>query len=294
MHNLESYRLDEAALEVTGYRRLQILPSVGSTNEAARQVLVGDAVARLSYGELSLISTDDQNAGRGRLDRVWEAPAGCCLATSFLVRPHVNPSLRPAPGQYHWLTSLAALAACDVFEQLAGLSPTIKWPNDVLIGNRKACGILAQLVIEPEGHISVVVGVGLNLNLAEDQLPVATATSTLVETGNPVDLSRALSVLATSFEQYYRNFAATGFDASVGGQASLINHLKNRMSTLGSYLTIHLPGDETFRGTGVDLTAEGELVVRSDQGEERSFTVGDVVHVRPDGYGKPPASSTTL
>ena len=99
-------------------------------------------------------------------------------------------------------------------------------------------------------------------------------------------MNRALTVLATSFSRYYREFAATGFDAGAAtGGASLLDRLRGRMSTLGAALTIHLPGGETFRGTGVELTAEGELVVRSDSGEERSFTVGDVVHVRPQGYG---------
>lgn len=142
-------------------------------------------------------------------------------------------------------------------------------------------------MIEPEGQISVVVGIGLNLNLAQEDLPVPTATSALLESGQPVDLNRALTVLATSFSCYYREFAATGFDAGAAtGGASLLDRLRERMSTLGATLTIHLPGDETFRGTGVELTAEGELVVRSDTGEERSFTVGDVVHVRPQGYGR--------
>ncbi|HIY94263.1 MAG TPA: biotin--[acetyl-CoA-carboxylase] ligase [Candidatus Rothia avicola] len=273
-------------VDVSGFERVELLPSVGSTNEYARQILVGDALVRRSYGELSLVSTADQNAGKGRLDRLWVAPAGAALATSFAVRPHINPANRVAPDQYHWFTSLAALAACDVFEQLSGLHPSIKWPNDVLLGNRKACGILAQLVIEPEGQISVVVGIGLNLNLAQEDLPVPTATSALLESGQPVDLNRALTVLATSFSRYYREFAATGFDAGAAtGGASLLDRLRGRMSTLGAALTIHLPGGETFRGTGVELTAEGELVVRSDSGEERSFTVGDVVHVRPQGYG---------
>ena len=274
-------------VDVSGFERVELLPSVGSTNEYARQILVGDALVRRSYGELSLVSTTDQNAGKGRLDRVWVAPAGAALATSFIVRPHVNPANRVAPDHYHWFTSLAALAACNVFEQLSGLHPTIKWPNDVLLGNRKACGILAQLVIEPEGQISVVVGIGLNLNLAREDLPVPTATSALLESGQPVDLNRALTVLATSFARYYADFAAAGFDADASAsESSLLTRLRQRMSTLGATLTIHLPGDETFRGTGVELTVEGELVVRSDSGEERSFTVGDVVHVRPQRYGR--------
>ena len=274
-------------VKVSGFERVELLPSVGSTNEYARQILVGDALVRRSYGELSLVSTADQNAGNGRLDRGWVAPAGAALATSFIVRPHVNPVNRVAPDQYHWFTSLAALAACDVFEQLAGLHPSIKWPNDVLLGNRKACGILAQLVIEPEGQISVVVGIGLNLNLTQEDLPVPTATSALIESGQSIDLNRALTVLAAHFARYYRDFSASGFDADAAiGGPSLLARLRERMSTLGATLTIHLPGDKTFRGTGVELTAEGELVVRSDTGEERSFTVGDVVHVRPQGYGR--------
>ncbi|MDY6051577.1 MAG: biotin--[acetyl-CoA-carboxylase] ligase [Rothia sp. (in: high G+C Gram-positive bacteria)] len=280
-------QLQATSVEVSGFDRVEILPSVGSTNDYARQILVGDTLVRRSYGELSLVSTADQNAGKGRLDRVWVAPAGTALATSFIVRPHVNPMNRVAPDQYHWFTSLAALAACDVFEQLAGLRPSIKWPNDVLLGNRKACGILAQLIIEPEGQISVVVGIGLNLNLTPDNVPVPTATSALMESGQPVDLNQALTVLANNFARYYRDFAASGFEAdALTGGNSLLTRLRNRMSTLGATLTIHLPGDETFRGTGVELTAEGELVVRAETGEERSFTVGDVVHVRPQGYGQ--------
>lgn len=275
-----------ARVEAPGFDRVDLREQVGSTNDAGRQVLVSDVLVRRSYGELSVISTADQNAGHGRLDRVWQAPAGAALATSFLVRPHVNALLRPAPERYHWLTSVAALAACDVFEQLAGVHPSIKWPNDVLLGRRKACGILAQLVVEPEGQISVVVGVGLNLNMSREQLPVPTATSALVETGGTVDLSEALSLLAQSFERTYRQFAAVGFDADAdAGGGSLRQCVMGRMSTLGSWLTIHLPGGETFQGVGDDLTAEGELVVLAESGEYRTFTVGDVVHVRPEGYG---------
>lgn len=281
-----SVELSATELNLTGYDRVEVLPSVGSTNEYARRVLVGDAPTRCSYGELSLVSTSHQSDGKGRLDRVWVAPPGASLATSFIVRPHVNPTNKVAPDQYHWFTSLVALAACDVFEQLCGLSSSIKWPNDVLLGNRKVCGVLAQLVIEPEGQISAVVGIGMNLNMSQEQLPVPTATSALVETGQIVNLNQVLSLLAQRFERNYRDFASVGFDAGASvGAGTLIQRLKDVMSTLGSTLTIHLPGDEIFRGVGVGLTCEGELIVRSSAGYERSFTVGDVVHVRPEGYG---------
>lgn len=279
-------QLDPSAVDLPGFDRVEILESIGSTNDYGRAVLMGDAVARRNWGELSVISTGDQNAGHGRLDRVWSAPPGSSLATTFVVRPHANPRVHIAPEQYHWLTSLAALSVRDALMQDFSLVPSIKWPNDVLLGNRKVCGILAQLVLEPEGNISVIVGVGLNLNMTAEQLPVPTSTSTLVESGQPADLEQVLTSLSTRFEYYYREFASGGFDASQPfGGASLLERLRGALSTIGAHLTIHLPGDETFRGVGVDIADTGELVVRAENGEERQFTVGDVVHVRPDGYG---------
>lgn len=279
-------QLDANAVHLPGFDRVEILESIGSTNDYGRAVLAGDAVARRSWGELSVISTGDQNAGRGRLDRVWSASPGSSLATTFVLRPHVNPRVRIAPDQYHWFTPLAALSVCDALTQHFGLAPSIKWPNDVLLGNRKVCGILAQLVLEPEGDISVIVGVGLNLNMTAEQLPVATATSTLVESGQTADLSQVLTSLATSFQHYYRGLASCGFDASQPFEgASLLERLRAAISTIGAHLTIHLPGGETFRGVGLDIADTGELVVRAENGEERQFAVGDVVHVRPDGYG---------
>lgn len=277
--------LDPMLITATGYSRMELLDSVGSTNEYGKTILTGDALVRRSWGELSLISTGDQNAGKGRLDRAWVAPAGTSLATTFVVRPHANPANRIAPDRYHWFTSLAALAACDALGELFGLSPSIKWPNDVLLGNRKVCGILAQLVIEPEGQISVLVGIGINVNMQQEHLPVPTATSALLESGQEGDLNRVRNLLATSFEGYYRDFARGGFDADAGSP-SLLDRLRNRMSTIGSHLTIHLPGDTTFTGVGVDITGEGELIVRSEGGDERTFNVGDVVHVRPRHYGQ--------
>lgn len=276
--------LDSQLITASGYSRIELLDSVGSTNAYGREILTGDALTRRAWGELSLVATGDQNAGKGRLDRAWVAPPGTSLATTFIVRPHANPHREIAPDRYHWLTSLAALAACDALGKLYGLNPSIKWPNDVLVGNRKICGVLAQLVIEPEGNISVLVGIGTNLNMDRDQLPVPTATSALVESGKRGNLTEALNLLASSFERHYREFAEGGFDAEAGSP-SLLERLRNRMSTLGAHLTIHLPGDKTFSGIGVDLTGQGELVVRAEDGEEGVFSVGDVVHVRPRGYG---------
>ncbi|MDO4898373.1 MAG: biotin--[acetyl-CoA-carboxylase] ligase [Rothia sp. (in: high G+C Gram-positive bacteria)] len=279
--------LDPARVQLPGYDRVEILDQVGSTNDYGKQILTSDALARRSWGELSLVSTADQNAGHGRLERVWCAPAGTALATTFILRPHVNPHRRVAPEQYHWFTSLAALAVCHTLCDLFGLAPTIKWPNDVLVGNRKICGILAQLVLEPEGSISVLVGVGINLNMTAEQLPVPTATSVLVENGRVGGIAEVLNTFATHFEMLYRGFASTLFEAEqpfLG--ASLLERLRGRMGTIGSHLTIHLPGGETFRGIGLDISDTGELIVRADNGETRQFTVGDVVHVRPDGYGR--------
>lgn len=274
--------------DLAGYGQVLVLPRVGSTNDYAIELLKGGAEKTAGLGELSLVLTDCQEAGRGRLDRSWQAPAGQALAMTFLLRPHAGQGISPAPDRYHWFTVLLALAACRALEESSGLAPSIKWPNDVLLGQKKVCGILAQLLLEADGQISVAVGIGINVNLGQQDLPVPTATSLLLESGTPQNLTVLARQLASQFEGLYRQFAASGFDAAAplaAGATSLCDQVKEVMGTLGAYLTVHLPQDQLVRGWGKDLLPSGELLVETEEGQERAFSVGDVVHLRPEGYG---------
>src|SRR4051812_18958939 len=147
--------------------RLDVLDSAGSTNDELRARATGPD----AWPHLSAVATDNQLAGRGRLGRVWTAPPGGSLALSVLLRPDLPPE---ALG---WLPLLSGLAVVRTLRGL-GADASLKWPNDVLIGDRKVCGILAEML--PDGS-GVIVGIGVNLSLTEDELPVPTATSLALE-----------------------------------------------------------------------------------------------------------------
>lgn len=264
------------------YSVIEVLESVESTNTFAGELLTQDALKRRRLGELSLISTDDQTRGKGRLDRVWSAPAGTMLATSFIVRPHANSARRVPARSLHWVTLLLALAGVHTWQDL-GVKTSIKWPNDVLANGKKCCGILATLVQEPEGRFSVVAGIGMNLNLEADDLPVPTATSALLETGQAVDPNFALQRLAAHFAKLYQDFATVNADphAALSGGSSLLEQSVEAMGTIGQEVNIHLPGNKIETGVAVGLNADGEILIQQPSGTVTSYAVGDIVHLRP-------------
>lgn len=267
--------------QIEGLDRVLVLPQVGSTNDYASQVL--DQRPE-DWGAFNLIATDTQIRGRGRLDRIWLAPAGKNLALSFLIRPLFSTQTLPLEG-YHWLGSLAALALADSLGRM-GVAASLKWPNDLLIGQKKLAGILTQLLPEKEGGYALVVGLGLNVNLEAAELPVEGATSLLLATGCPHELGALAGEIASSFAAYYRAFEAAGWNPQApldldGRQASLLERLETQTSTLGRRVTLHLPGGQQVQGIAEGLTPGGELELRADSGEIRVYRVGDLVHLRP-------------
>jgi len=145
--------------------------------------------------EGAVVVADEQTAGRGRLGRRWLAPAGTSLLCSVQLRPEITPERLPE------LTVVASHALADAIEQLTGLRPELKFPNDLLLGGRKVAGILAEA---REGR--VVAGIGVNVNSGEAELPVeveTAATSLLVETGRELDRADLLVELLARLEARY-------------------------------------------------------------------------------------------
>ncbi len=199
-----------------GYSFVRVYDVVDTTNtEIVRRLTRGEPCERTELGELSVFTTLYMTAGKGRMDRAWTAPAGTCLATSIVVRPHAGVGQQLPITSYHWLTMLAGLSVLDVWREL-GLDAALKWPNDLVIRGRKACGILALLLSEPaqvpeeKRQMSIVVGIGQNLNMREDQVPVPTATSALIQRGEPVDNHVVLNRMLTIFARRYREFVSVG------------------------------------------------------------------------------------
>lgn len=260
--------------------RLQVVDSVDSTNAK----LLRDAAADPDgHPHLAVVVTDDQRAGRGRLDRVWAAPAGTALAISVLLRVAAV-----EVADRGWIPLVAGSAMRRaIAAQLPGRAVTLKWPNDVLVGekdggpSRKISGILAEVL--PTDSMAVVVGAGVNTTMETVDLPVPTATS-FADQGVDVDEDR---LLADYLEALRDGVAAL----AVGGHAAVADEIAEHCSTLGEEVSVSLPVpaseagepggdvDATLRGVAVRLDASGRLVVES-AGVETVVNAGDVVHVR--------------
>ena len=206
---------------------------------------------------------EEQTAGRGRLGRTWSAPAGAALTFSVLLRPAGVP-----PTRLGWLPLLTGVAVAAAVRGEAGLPAGLKWPNDVLVGERKLAGILA----EAHGD-AVVVGAGLNVMLSPAELPVPTATSLLIEDAASTDRAALLAAILTELGARYQAWRA---DPDVAGLRA--DYLR-WSATVGRQVRVELPGGAQLSGTAEDVDEVGRLVVRTPGNLVRAGA-GDVVHVR--------------
>lgn len=237
---------------------LDVVSSTGSTNaDVAAWARAGEPAGRV-------LVAGEQTAGRGRLDRSWISPPGSSISISMLLQP-VPEFLR-----WGWLSLLTGMAVASALTEIAP-DPSLvqlKWPNDVLIGGRKVCGILSERVEHPTGARAVV-GVGLNLELRAEDLPVPTATSLSLE-GFSVDRDHIVAGFLRHMERYYSLWQESG---------SLAQEYRDRCSSVGAELTITVAPDVVVQGRGHGVDEFGRLQVSTDAGLQ-TFAVGDVVHAR--------------
>jgi BirA family biotin operon repressor/biotin-[acetyl-CoA-carboxylase] ligase len=245
--------------------RLEWRSSIGSTNAE-----LAERAADADWPDLSVIATDDQTAGRGRLDRRWVAPAGSALAVSVLLRPALPVQ------RLGWLPLIAGLAVARAADRFLGAGRvSVKWPNDVLVEGRKLSGVLSELT--PDG--SVVVGAGVNTVLGGDDLPVPTATSLAIEGSTVTDPDAVLSAYLEELVPLYRSFVEQRGDATTSGVRAAVTE---RCSTIGSRIRLELPGGVVVLGTARGIDADGRLVVQPADGSGLlPVAAGDVTHVRP-------------
>jgi BirA family transcriptional regulator, biotin operon repressor / biotin---[acetyl-CoA-carboxylase] ligase len=233
----------------------------GSTNQDLLDAARGGAP------EGRVLVADHQTAGRGRLGRVWVAPPGASLLCSVLLRP-------PLPAdQAHLVTCALALAAADACRRVGGVEPRLKWPNDLVVDDRKLAGLLAESVVAAGALAAVVVGIGLNVTWPADLPAELAGIATALNHLGAVDVGREdlLVALLTSFEPRYAALCG-------GGGAALLAEVGERSATLGRRVRVET-GSETFEGEATALGAGGRLVVTTAEGT-REVTVGDVTHLR--------------
>jgi len=269
---LDAERVRAGLDDDTPWTDVRAVATTGSTSADVADL------ARDGVPEGLVLLAAHQSAGRGRLGRSWTAPPGTSLACSALLRPEAVPVNR-----WSWLTLLAGVAVVEALDDVAGVAAVLKWPNDVLVADRKLAGILTERIETPSGH-AVVLGVGLNVTARRADLPEG-GTSLSAETGTttPTDgtatgapLAPVAVALLRRLGAAYRDWTGTAGDPAAG----LAEAYRRRCSTLGRQVRAELPGGTQVEGTAVDLDVAGRLLVRGADGAEVTVGAGDVVHLR--------------
>jgi BirA family biotin operon repressor/biotin-[acetyl-CoA-carboxylase] ligase len=248
--------------------KLEYTPETGSTNTDLLGLAINDPGI---WTDFSVLLTDNQTAGRGRLDRQWVAQPGAALAVSVLLRPTTF-----TIKQFGWLPLLAGLAMQRAVQSLIDNSEvSLKWPNDVLVNGEKISGLLAEVLPDGKG---VVIGAGLNLNQTKEELPVANATSLHLHGVSGFQLDDVLVRYLGSLRRLYEEFSEANGNAELSG---LHEAVLSVCSTMGAKVQVLLPDASEFAGTGAGLDSDGRLLVAvSDPVEIRAVAAGDIKHLR--------------
>lgn len=240
---------------------IRSVATTGSTNADVMRLASAGAPDGL------VVAAESQTAGRGRQGRSWHSEPGTALMFSMLVRPR-----SVVQGSMGWVPLLAGVAAATAVRAVTGVGACLKWPNDVLIDDRKLAGILAE-----RSGDAVVVGIGLNVLGLPGSLPVPTATSLESHGAAGTDRAELLARILREFERWYQRWA---IDASGDAEASgLRARYIGLCRTIGKQVNVALPGGRTLSGVAADVDVCGQLIVESGTGPV-AVAAGDVIHVR--------------
>jgi BirA family biotin operon repressor/biotin-[acetyl-CoA-carboxylase] ligase len=238
--------------EISRYWRVSVVEVTGSTQDDLYQLASsGTAIPK------SILASEFQTSGRGRLDRTFEAAPHSALTFSIYIEPKA--------GKEEW-SFLTLLAGVSVHEALHRLDPQatvgVKWPNDLLIGDKKFVGMIAQATSK-----GVVIGIGINVGMSAEELPVENATSLAIEGFAVLDRNTILAAIINHFEinlEMWEN------------DQSFLAQYRAASVTIGKDVEVTLPGGEVVKSRAIDISNAGGLML--ENGSE--ITVGDVVHLR--------------
>lgn len=266
--------LDPAALRErlaeAGYRHVEVVEQTVSTNtDIADRVRLSDELP-----DMSVLLAEEQTAGRGRKGRAFFAPAHSQVICSVLIRVTEVPVERIS-----LLPLLTGLSIAEAVRSSSGLAATVKWPNDVTYEGRKLSGILVEAAhLQP--HAALILGFGVNYDLQPGEIPVEHASSiaALCDTV-PSREDFTVEILTTLAENLarWRNLG--------GAPQTILPRYRELSSTLNTQVRAHLPGDKTLVGRAVAIDDDGELIIRTEDGQRHTVRAGEIVHLRPDGTG---------
>ncbi|WP_315793028.1 biotin--[acetyl-CoA-carboxylase] ligase [Paenibacillus sp. BIC5C1] len=250
----------QLALETTVFgRKATILQSTLSTQGDVQHM------AELGQGEGAVVLAEEQTGGRGRFGRKWYSPPGRGIWMSVLMRPKL--ALQNTPQ----LTLLAGVAVCRAIRSYTGADAGIKWPNDLLIGGRKVCGILLESTVEDHEVRYCVAGIGVDVNFDEKDYPedlISIATSLKMETGQTIDRTKLAAAILSELERLYFLYQKEGF--------GVISSLWEALSvSMNRAIKVANP-QGIIEGTAIGLDPSGALIVEQENGERVSIYSGEV------------------
>ena len=241
------------------YWRVKVVETTGSTQR--------DLVAKVhdlaaSHGDV--IATEFQRTGRGRLDRTFVTPSRSAILLSLYVEP------KNYAEKWGWLPLLAGQAVCSAITKVLNLNkgevPNLKWPNDILLNNKKVAGLLTERVESAVGP-GVVIGIGINVNASQEELPTSHSTSFFVEGFQGTNRNQLLVEILNNFSEYFQRWEMNDPD--------LVTEYQIMSATIGKRVEIEMPGKPKVLSTAISIDASGALVLE----DGRRITVGDVVHI---------------
>ena len=248
---------------------IRFFHSVASTNVTAL-----DMAGNVEEG--TVVIAESQEHGRGRHGRAWESPPGVNIYMSIILKP------RLAPEDAMLMTLMAAVASADALREHTGLDVRIKWPNDLLVHDKKAGGILTEMKTEGGRVVCAVIGIGINVNTDLSGFPEeiqTEATSVKKELGISVRRTEVVAGILNELDRWYRVLCTKRGDR-------ILSEWKRLSATLGKKVLVTI-GESTWRGVAESIDKTGMLVLRLSSGERRIIHAGDLTHLRDDTAGPP-------
>ena len=236
-----------------------LFKDIPSTNEIAKELAAKGAHAG------TVVISEKQSHGRGRLGRTWFSPEGG-LWFSILLKPKINPK------EIFKLTFLTAVVIGSTLRKVFQLNTQIKWPNDILINGKKVCGILSERFTPLSGLNSVIVGIGINVNIDVNSFPQhlqLAVTSIKHELHKEIDREHLLSMLLMEFEKYYLLLTEETFEP-------ILEEWKALTCTLDRYIEVENP-DRTIHGKAIDIDRDGALLIKLENGSIHRVIAGDII-----------------
>jgi len=235
------------------------LPEIDSTNNLAKEYSKNNAQEGL------VVIAESQTRGRGRMGRPWHSPPETGIYLSILLKPNLKPN------HLSFITLLAGVSAISAINEISHQRASLKWPNDILINDKKVCGLLCEMIQEKGNSFSVVIGIGINVNQVSGQFPEdleKTATSLRIVNGSPINRLTVIRSLLKTLDREYRFFLAEGGH-------SVIKKWTLNTDLFGKKVSVKR-GSVIITGTAMKLDESGRLVLRQDNGHDEVIDSGEV------------------